>query len=191
MNVKDMQRRYVAQQSDADQKKKKRDDRIIDRALGIIKERMMEGALGREYSPKFNKSKLAKDFCIIQYAKMASDANVGALLHEVFCALLLDAKLKLIKFSVFSIGGTTAANVYYDTLFREALLCGASRIIAVHNHPSGDIKPSSSDQMITVELQNAAQLLNMSVIDHIIVGSKDGEPAALSMKDDGSMPQNF
>ncbi|HDL16053.1 MAG TPA: hypothetical protein ENH28_07880 [Euryarchaeota archaeon] len=66
-------------------------------------------------------------------------------------------------------------------IFRKAILESASRIILVHNHPTGDLEPSSEDIAITKKVKEAGELIGIDVLDHIIVG----DSAYVSLKDRG------
>ena len=68
--------------------------------------------------------------------------------------------------------GTAAIDA--GAIFREALKAGAEEIIVAHNHPSGDPAPSKADVAATAKLQDAAKLLGVTLLDHIILGSSAG-----------------
>ena len=68
-----------------------------------------------------------------------------------------------------SVCGTMASS---REIFQKALLVGASRIVVVHNHPSGDCKPSKEDRKVTAKLKEAGQLMDISLVDSIIVGDQ-------------------
>lgn len=78
-------------------------------------------------------------------------------------------------------GGITGTVVDIRVILSVALKCNASGIILVHNHPSGNMKPSEADKKITQKLYNACELLELVLIDHFIV-SKNG---FFSFKQDG------
>ena len=63
-------------------------------------------------------------------------------------------------------------------IFRPAIVHAASAIILVHNHPSGDPRPSKEDHAFTRRLMKASELLNVEVFDHIIVGDLQADPSA-------------
>jgi len=75
----------------------------------------------------------------------------------------------IIKSTCVSIGGLTNTLADPRVIFKEALELGATRIILCHNHPSGNLKPSTADISITKKLQEAGALLDIIVLDHIIV----------------------
>ena len=78
---------------------------------------------------------------------------------------------RLILVSVGSEDGTTTIDV--GTIFREALKVGAEKIIVEHNHPSGDLTPSSANVVATTRLREAADLLGVPLVDHLIIGKHD------------------
>ena len=101
------------------------------------------------------------DYCT---KRMASEIN------EQFRVLFLDRKNKLLKDEVQGRGTVDHTPVYTREVVKRALELGASAIILVHNHPSGDPTPSRSDIDTTKEIVEAARLLGVSVHDHLIIG---------------------
>lgn len=65
------------------------------------------------------------------------------------------------------------ATIDPGTIFREAFKAGAEEIIVAHNHPSGDPTPSKADAVATKRLKDAAKLVGLTFIDHLIIGSPD------------------
>lgn len=80
---------------------------------------------------------------------------------------------KPILVSVGHADGTVAIDA--GTIFREALKVGAEEIIVAHNHPSGDPTPSKVDMAATAKLQDAAKLLGVTFLDHLILGLPGSE----------------
>lgn len=85
--------------------------------------------------------------------------------------LFLDAKTRLIRDEQMGRGTLSEAPFYTREIMARALELGAAGIIVVHNHPSGDPKPSKSDIRVTNEIVQAARYLKVHVHDHIIVAS--------------------
>ena len=81
------------------------------------------------------------------------------------------ALAKPILVSVGHRDGTTTIDA--GAIFREALKAGAEEIIVAHNHPSGDLTPSKADIAATAKLREAADLLNVPLVDHLILGTPD------------------
>ncbi len=92
---------------------------------------------------------------------------------EYFKMLILDTKNKVIELKTVSIGSLNASIVHPREVFVEAIKKSAASIIVIHNHPSGDTKPSQEDIAITKRLIDAGDLIGIKVLDHIIIG--DGE----------------
>lgn len=93
--------------------------------------------------------------------------------REHFCAILLDAKNRVIKKTIIHIGTLTTSIVGPREVFRECIREGASALIVVHNHPSGDPTPSPDDFEVTKTLKEAGALLDIQLLDHVIIGEKD------------------
>lgn len=96
-----------------------------------------------------------------------------ALAHEAreqFRVLFLDVKNQLISDEVMNHGTVDHAPVYPREVARRALELSASAVILVHNHPSGDPKPSAADIAITREIVDAAAAIGVKVHDHLVVG---------------------
>lgn len=90
---------------------------------------------------------------------------------EKFKVLFLDAKNHIIEEKTFFEGTVDSSAVYPREIIKSALRQDASSLIFVHNHPSGDPKPSSTDKEITKELIFAANTMQIRVLDHIIIGN--------------------
>ncbi|MFP4082388.1 MAG: RadC family protein [Candidatus Aminicenantes bacterium] len=90
---------------------------------------------------------------------------------EKFKVLFLDAKNRIIDERTFFEGTVDSSAVYPREILKAALRYDASSLILVHNHPSGDPDPSSSDREITRELVFAANMMQIRVLDHIIIGN--------------------
>lgn len=107
----------------------------------------------------------------------SSQAVFDYLLHtmrplkrEVFKVLFLDRKNRLIKEQDVFLGSLTGSAVYPREIMALALECQAAGLVFVHNHPSGDPAPSPEDRRVTRHLLQAAELLHIQVLDHIIIG---------------------
>ena len=91
--------------------------------------------------------------------------------QEIVKALLLNAKYEVIGQEVISKGGIVSAFVQPRDVYRPAVKRGATGIIVVHNHPSGDPTPSKDDLAATKEIEQAGEMLGVKLIDHIIIGT--------------------
>ena len=85
--------------------------------------------------------------------------------------LFLNHGSKLIRKRRISIGGLSATQVDVRVILKEALLCNAVAFCLIHNHPSGNINPSASDDRLTRMAFEAGNTLNIKLLDHIIVGN--------------------
>ncbi|MDF2383866.1 DNA repair protein RadC [Nostoc ellipsosporum NOK] len=101
--------------------------------------------------------------------------------HEVFGLLLLNKANKILHFEIVSEGGITATIVDPRIIFKKALTGNATSMILCHNHPSGSLKPSRADEELTQKLVQAASLLDIRVLDHLIVS----ESGYYSFADEG------
>lgn len=90
--------------------------------------------------------------------------------EEVFMAAFFDSKCKFLGDSLISSGSVSYAYVSPAELFRKALLCNAVMLVVLHNHPSGDPKPSEEDKNLTLQIKTGAQLLGLTLADHIVIG---------------------
>ena len=99
---------------------------------------------------------------------------------EVFKTILVNTKNQLIKLINVSIGSLNASIVHPREVFSEAVKAGASAVLFVHNHPSGDPDPSMEDIETTRKLVDAGNILGIKVLDHIIIG--DGIYTSLKEK---------
>ena len=89
--------------------------------------------------------------------------------------VLLNGKNIIIKIVDISYGGDNFAMIEPKEILNEAVKLGAPKMILVHNHPSGDVKPSQSDFNITDRIYEASELLGIKFIDHIIIGNNKFE----------------
>lgn len=89
--------------------------------------------------------------------------------HEEFWAVLINRAGRVIESVMVSKGGTAATTVDVKIILKAAIQSLASAIILCHNHPSGTCKPSREDELSTQRVKEAAKLMNISVVDHIIV----------------------
>ncbi|MBF2070780.1 RadC family protein [Fischerella thermalis] len=91
--------------------------------------------------------------------------------QERFAVLLLDVKNRLLGTQVITIGTATETLAPPREIFREVIRQGATRLIVAHNHPSGNIEPSSEDIELTRQLLAGAAFLGIPLLDHLILGN--------------------
>ncbi|HBF0842101.1 TPA: DNA repair protein RadC [Clostridioides difficile] len=89
---------------------------------------------------------------------------------EVFKAVLLNTKNEIISDVDISIGTLSSSLVHPREVFKEAIRRSASKIIVMHNHPSGSVEPSREDKNITSRLIKCGEIIGIEIIDHIIIG---------------------
>ena len=97
-------------------------------------------------------------------------------LQEQFYVIPLNRKNYPLGRFLVTLGTATSALVHPREVFRPAILSGASSVVVAHNHPSGDPAPSRADISITHRLNEASRILDISLTDHIVMGSKKVDP---------------
>jgi DNA repair protein RadC len=98
--------------------------------------------------------------------------------YEVFAALFLDNRHRLIVYEELFRGTVDGASVHPREIVRCCLRHNAAAVVFAHNHPSGVAEPSSADRKITERLKQALALIDVRVLDHFVVG--DGEPVSFA-----------
>jgi DNA repair protein RadC len=98
-------------------------------------------------------------------------AEMRALQKESLRVLLLDTRYHLIAAEEVSRGSVNESIAHPRDVFRPALLASAYAVIVVHNHPSGDPSPSQADHSLTRRLADAAELMQIKLLDHVIIGA--------------------
>jgi DNA repair protein RadC len=98
--------------------------------------------------------------------------KLGGLPHEVFGALWLDARNRLIAWDELFRGTLTQASVYPREVVKQALAHNAAAAILAHNHPSGLAEPSAADERLTRSLKEALALVDVRVVDHFIIAGR-------------------
>ena len=99
--------------------------------------------------------------------------TLSELAHEEFWVIFLNRANLVIRKEKISQGGISGTVVDQRIIFKKALLYLASSIILVHNHPSGNLTPSSQDKKVTQKIKSAAQLLEINLLDHIIIAGNN------------------
>lgn len=126
------------------------------------------------YKPKFKASELPQVSCSEDcYYIIRKQWSDDIQYRESFAVLLLNRANKCLGFCFISKGGIAGTVSDPKLIFQAALKANASSIILVHNHPSGNLKPSEADLTLTKRLVNAGEFLELNVLDHIIVGEDD------------------
>ncbi|MBA3611091.1 MAG: DNA repair protein RadC [Rubrobacter sp.] len=109
---------------------------------------------------------------------ISSPADVDGLLRgrianldrENFVAVLLNTKNEVLESPTISVGTLSATLVHPREVFKPAIRASAASVILVHNHPSGKVEPSREDREVTGRMSEAAKILGIEVLDHVILG---------------------
>lgn len=104
------------------------------------------------------------------YTMMKTVFHADKQTEEHLWLLCLDTRNHLIGVFEISHGTVDASLVGPREVFMKSILCGACKIVLIHNHPSGEEYPSQEDIAVTNKIQNCGQLMGISLIDHIIIG---------------------
>ena len=128
------------------------DSEIIEAALKILARRVARGSL-------LSSPRAAREYLALRF---------GEVEHEVFAALYLDKRHRLIACEELFRGTIDGASVHPRIVVKEALKHNAAAMIITHNHPSGIAEPSQADELITQRLKAALELIDVRLIDHVI-----------------------
>ena len=90
--------------------------------------------------------------------------------HEVFVAVYLDTKNRIMAAKQISEGSLTCAVVHPREVYAEAIIRHAAAIIVAHNHPSGDPRPSDEDRELTRALVRTGEIMGIQFLDHVVIG---------------------
>lgn len=122
--------------------------------------------------------RLVKEAPIMSEKKINSPEDAVKLLgqylceldREVLCVINIKASGVPVNCSICSMGSVNITIAHPRELLKTAILSNAAAIIIVHNHPSGDLKPSQEDVQVTDQMMQACRLIDIPLLDHIIVG---------------------
>ena len=95
----------------------------------------------------------------------------------------LNTKNQVNIYTEIATGATGYANFKINDLFKPLLLSNSSKFILVHNHPSGDATPSKEDKDITAKVKTSAQLMGLTLLDHIVIGANSYASILYSTKE--------
>ena len=96
--------------------------------------------------------------------------------QEAFVVFCLNRKCRLIGWQLVTLGTASAALIHPREAYRAAIIANACHVICAHNHPSGDPAPSSADLQITRKLETAGRAVEISLIDHVVIGIAARDP---------------
>ena len=94
---------------------------------------------------------------------------------EHLAIILLNTKNRTIGWNLVSIGSLNESVAHPREIFRPAIAVAASAFILMHNHPSGESSPSDPDRRLTTRIEEAARLLQIRFLDHVIVGASPAD----------------
>ena len=97
-------------------------------------------------------------------------------MQEAFYCVYLDRKNHPIGRHLITLGTATSTLVAPREVFRGAILASATALVVAHNHPSGDPAPSAADVQMTRVLREAAKVIDIELMDHVIVGDAKADP---------------
>lgn len=107
--------------------------------------------------------------------------------RELFCIVNLQADLTPINMNIVSVGSLNEALINPREIFKSAILSNAHSMMLIHNHPSGNLTPSTSDIQTTARMQELGELMGISLVDHIITGRNGNY---YSFRDKGEFPDS-
>ena len=107
--------------------------------------------------------------------------------RELFCIVNLQADLTPINMNIVSVGSLNEALINPREIFKSAILSSAHSMMLIHNHPSGNLTPSTSDIQTTARMQELGELMGISLVDHIITGRNGNY---YSFRDKGEFPDS-
>jgi len=142
-------------------------------SIGPVKAQMIKAAM--ELAQRLTRESVGESPIVITPEQAAAVLRERArvLQHEVFWALMLDAKNRLMgEPRKISQGTLNSSLVHPRELFAKAVECRCAAIILAHNHPSGDPTPSSEDIKITKQLVGAGEMMGIRILDHIVIGHR-------------------
>jgi DNA repair protein RadC len=132
--------------------------------------RLMKEMLNRVFSERVKNQNVISSWSpLLEYLKF----NMGCLKLEQFRVLFLNKKNVLIADEVMATGTIDQTPVYPREIVKKSLFHEAGALILVHNHPSGNPKPSNADIDLTAQIVNACKTVNVTVHDHVIIGNNE------------------
>ncbi|MCO6524484.1 MAG: DNA repair protein RadC [Candidatus Schmidhempelia sp.] len=138
--------------------------------LGVVKYTQLQAVI--ELSHRYLKEKILNEHLLtspeLTYHFLASRlANEE---REIFLVLFLDNQNRVITSDEMFVGTYNCVEVHPREIIRRALKYNAASLILAHNHPSGLAEPSQADKKVTTQIEQACELIDIRVIDHIVIG---------------------
>jgi DNA repair protein RadC len=142
-----------------------REDQIIAHAIDILDSRL------RTQGEAFESPAAAGTYLKLRLAGYE---------REVFAAMFLDTRHRLIAFEELFMGTVDSAEVHPREVVKRALARNAAAVIVGHNHPSGNPEPSVGDRTVTIQLKQALALVDVRLLDHFVIG--EGAPVSMAAR---------
>ena len=115
-----------------------------------------------------DRPKIRECYDVYRIAMQAMDRNLLGM-QEQFLAIYLNRANTVIGAKVHFIGGLSSVTVDIKVILATAIGLMASSVVFCHNHPSGNLEPSSQDKLITAKMKEALELIDVSLMDHLIL----------------------
>ena len=122
-----------------------------------------------EKSRTYEKEKICNTTDVVKLINKYEKLDKNA--EETTILICLNTKNDVLCYSEIAKGGINFCNIDIKTIYKTILLCNASKFILVHNHPSGDVTPSTADILITEHLKDCSKLLKIDFLDHVIISN--------------------
>lgn len=150
---------------------------------GIKKAKAIEILAVFELSKRLSLDELPEEISINKPETLVSWLNkeIGFTDQEHFMVIFLDTRNRMIYSKKLFVGSLDQSIVHPRDIFKEAIRLNSSKIMCVHNHPSGDVSASSADLLATRSIQEVGELVGIPLLDHLIVGKNN----FLSMRSEG------
>ncbi|MDE6717570.1 MAG: DNA repair protein RadC [Muribaculaceae bacterium] len=140
---------------------------------GIGQTKGLQILAAMEITRRYNREKIGEKYIISSSASIYElmRSEIGNLPHEEIWTIYLGRRNDVIHKKRITSGSATATVFDVKSIVKEALLLEAQGLVLCHNHPSGNLVPSGADDQITQRLKEAARIMDMRMIDHLIVTS--------------------
>ena len=174
LNVKDLALKILNEMNTLNGLKNSRISKLASiKGVGVVKAITILAAL--ELGKRLNKDKMIKPIKIREtkdvYQLYKDELRNDY--QEKFMAIFLNNQNIVLASKILFVGISNQSLIEPKIIFKEAMLYNATRLIVLHNHPSGNPTPSKEDYLVTDQIKNAGLLLNIKLIDHLIIGKDD------------------
>ena len=140
-------------------------DRTSDHELDVVRVRLVRDA------PLYSEKRLASFEDVVELM----EEELSSYDREVMCVLNLDSQGRALNMNIASMGTINKSLASPREIFKSSILSNAASILLMHNHPSGDPRPSQEDLNVTGLLVSCGYMLDIHILDHIIIGGMSGE----------------